>query len=71
MRELEVEVSCAKSNTVEIKVGNIDVEWGWDDLKERFVTNMRSMTRVDGLRRIYIIRDINPLGWVAACDTRK
>ena len=30
VRELEVEISCAKSEPVEIKVGNIDAGWGWD-----------------------------------------
>ena len=66
VRELEVEVSCAKADPVEIKVGKIDVGWGWYDWKERFVTNMGSTTGVDGLRRKYIIHEIKPQVWVAA-----
>ena len=40
IQELEVEVSCAKSDPVEIKVVNIDVGLVLDDCKEIFVTKM-------------------------------
>ena len=36
VQELGVEVSCAKANPFEIKVGKIDVGRGWDNCKERF-----------------------------------
>ena len=49
MQELEVEVSCAKADPVDIKVGNINVRWGWGDCKERFVMNMGITTGVDGV----------------------
>ena len=52
-------MSCAKTNPVEIKVGNIDVVWGWDDWKDRFVTKMGSTTGVDGVHQKYIIHKIN------------
>ena len=43
-------VGGAKSDPVEIKVGKINVGWGWDDWKERFFTKMGSVTGVDGVR---------------------
>ena len=42
--ELDVEVICAKTEPVEIKVGKIDVGYGWDYWKDRFVKNMGSIT---------------------------
>ena len=62
MKKLEVEVSCSKANPVEIKVGNIDAVWGWDDKKEKFVKKMGSTTYVDIVRRKYIINEIKPQG---------
>ena len=67
---LEVEVRCTKSDPVDIKVVKIDVGWGWDDLKERFVTNRGITTGVDGVRQKYIILKIKTQGWVAARDTK-
>ena len=52
VQKLEVEVSCAKSNPVEVKVGKFDVGWGWDDCKNRFVTKMGSTTGVDGVLHV-------------------
>ena len=49
VKELQVEVSCAKENLVVIKVGNIDVGWGLDDWNERFFINMGSITGFDGV----------------------
>ena len=49
VRELEVEVSCAKDDPVETKVGNIDVGQGWDDCKERFDTKIGITNGVDGV----------------------
>ena len=69
VRELEVEVSCAKSDPVDIKVVKIDVGWGWNEWKERFVAKMGSTTGVDGVLQKYITHKINPQGWVASCDT--
>ena len=51
VQELEMEVSCAKDDPVETKVGKIDVGWVWDDWKESFFTNMGSTTGVDGVHR--------------------
>ena len=61
---------CVKSDPVEIKVGNIDVRWGWNDWKDRFVTNMGSTTGVGGVRRKYIICKIKPQVWVASRDSK-
>ena len=70
IQELEVEVSCAKYDPVEIKVVNIDVGLVLDDCKEIFVTKMGIRAGVDGLHRKYIICKINPQGWVAACNAK-
>ena len=43
LRELEVEVDCAKANPVEVKVGKIDTGWRWHNWEELFVTMMGSM----------------------------
>ena len=51
-------------------MGKIDDVWVWDDLKERFVTNMGSTTGFDEVRCKYIIRNINPQGWVASRDSK-
>ena len=40
VQELEVEVSFAKAYRVKIKVGKIDVGWGWYDWKDSFFTKM-------------------------------
>ena len=50
MCELEVDISYAKADPVEIKVGNINAGWRWDDWKERFDTKMGSTAGVDGVR---------------------
>ena len=60
MQELEVELSCSKSEPVEIKVGKVDIGWGWYGWKERFVTKMGSTAGVDGVRWRYIVRKIKP-----------
>ena len=70
MRELEVEVSCAKYDPVEIKVGKIDAGWVWDYWKQSLVTKMGSTTGVDGIRWRYIIREVKAQGWVAVCDAK-
>ena len=36
VQELEAEISCTKSDPVEINVGKLDVGWGWYDRKESF-----------------------------------
>ena len=51
-------------------MGNIDDVWVWDDLKERFVTNMESTTGSDEVFCNYIIRNINAQGWVASRDSK-
>ena len=68
--ELEVDISCAKADLINIKVGKNNVGWGWDDWKEGFVTNMGIITGVDGVRCKYIIHEINHRGRVAARDTK-
>ena len=70
VQELEVEASCAKADPVEIKVGKVDIGWGWYGWKERFVTKMGSTAGVDGVRWRYIVREIKPRGWVAARDAK-
>ena len=70
VRELEVEVSCAKADPVEIKVGKVDIGWGLYGWKKRFVTKMGSTAGVDGVRWRYIVRKIKPRGWVAARDAK-
>ena len=70
VQELEVEVSCANADTFDIKLGNIDVAWVWDDWKEMFVTNMGGTTCVDGVRHKYIKHAIKPQVWVLAHDAK-
>ena len=70
VQEIEVEVSCAKSDAVEIKVGKIDVGWGWYDWKDCFFTKRQSTTGVDGVRQNYIIYKIKTQGWVAERDVK-
>ena len=70
VRELKVDRSCAKADPVDIKVGNINVRWGWGDCKERFVMNMGITTGVDGVHWKYIIWEIKTQGWVEACDAK-
>ena len=42
VREMEVDISCTKVNPVEIKVGKVNVGWGWDDWKENFIIKIVS-----------------------------
>ena len=58
MLELEVEISCARSDPFEIKVVKIDVGWGCNDCKERFVTKMESKRGIDGVHlQIHYMQD--------------
>ena len=66
VQELEVEVSCAKDDPVEIKVGKIDVGQGWDDWKERFDTKIGITNGVDGVLQKYIICEIKSQEWIGA-----
>ena len=52
VRELKVELSCAKYDTVEIKVVNIDVGWGWNDWKERF-------SKIWGVQQVLMEYNVN------------
>ena len=70
VQELEVEVSCAKADPVDIKVGKINDGWVWNDWNDRFVTELGSTTCVDGICCKYIIHEINPQLWVAARDAK-
>ena len=63
-------MSCDKGDPVEIKVGKIDVGWGWYDWKGFLVTEVGSKIRFNGVRQRYIIHDIKTQGWVVACDAK-